>query len=32
MTASFGIGMFIYGIVCIIIGACIIYYFVKDIK
>ena len=29
MTVGFGIGMFVYGIVCLFIGSMIIYYFIK---
>ena len=29
MTASFGIGMFIYGMTCILIGAIIAYYIIN---
>jgi hypothetical protein len=31
MTASFGIGMFLYSMLCLFIGAGIVYYFIKDL-
>ena len=32
MTASFGIGMFFYGIICIVIGASAVYYVINKIQ
>jgi hypothetical protein len=32
MTASFGIGMFFYGMVCIAIGASAVYYVINKIQ
>ena len=32
MTASFGIGMFFYGIICIAIGAGAVYYVINKIQ
>ena len=32
MTASFGIGMFFYGMICIAIGAGAVYYEIKKIQ
>jgi large-conductance mechanosensitive channel len=32
MTASFGIGMFFYGIICIAIGATAVYYVINKIN
>ena len=32
MTASFGIGMFFYGMTCILIGAIITYYVINKIQ
>jgi hypothetical protein len=29
MTAGFGIGMFVYSMVCLFIGVMIVYYFIK---
>ena len=32
MTAAFGIGMFFYGMGCLLIGAIVSYYVIKNIK
>ena len=32
MTASFGIGMFFYGMTCILIGATIAYYIINKVQ
>ena len=32
MTASFGIGMFFYGMICIAIGAGVVYYVINKIQ
>ena len=32
MTASFGIGMFFYGMTCILIGAIIAYYIINKVQ
>jgi len=32
MTTIFGIGMFGYSMLCLLIGALIVYYFIKDLK
>lgn len=32
MTAAAGFGMFIYGIVCLLIGALIAYYIINNLK
>jgi len=32
MTANFGIGMFFYGIICIVIGAIAVYYVINKIN
>ncbi len=32
MTTQFGIGMFGYSMLCLLIGALIVYYFIKDLK
>ena len=32
MAASFGIGMFFYGIICIVIGASAVYYVINKIQ
>ena len=31
MTAAFGLGMFAYSMVCLFIGAGLVYYFIKDL-
>ena len=31
MTVGFGLGMFGYSMVCLIIGAGLVYYFIKDL-
>jgi hypothetical protein len=32
MTAAFGFGMFVYGVVCFFIGAIIAYYIINNIR
>ena len=32
MTASFGIGMFFYGMICIAIGASVVYYVINKVQ
>ena len=32
MTTLFGLGMFGYSMLCLFIGALIVYYFIKDLK
>ena len=31
MTAGFALGMFLYSMVCLFIGAGLVYYFIKDL-